>query len=243
MPSASRLQPKQSALFKDALQQQPSSSSPPNVIDEARAVYSHLRTLGLPASVTFEGFLLVYTLGLSHSESQTEGRIDNLQQTDVPNLGRSKSIVRSKSRVRVDKETNDGGENRKGKWKEALDMVALRLVGRSEAARVRASISAATSNGEVHFEDSMKIANDRRESLYRVLGSVQKEWDIENKQLMDLDGRKKKLESEIEHKRKVILLLDVLEKREGFRMKRIGSIGTRGENGNAGIGDLIKKSR
>lgn len=240
---------KQSVLSKDALQQQ--QSPPIDVIDEARDVYSHLRTLGLPASVTFEGFLSVYTLGLGRSESHTEGKVDDLQ-TDAHssrsgvvkerNLGRTKSIVRSKSRVRVDKETND----RTGKWKETLDMVAQRLVGRSEAARVRASISAATSNGEAHFEDPMKIANDRRESLYRVLGSVQKEWEIENKQLMDLDRRKKKLESEIEHKRKVLLLLDVLEKREGFRMKRIGSVGNEGEgcdDRNAGIGDLIKKSR
>ena len=220
MPSTSR-PPKRSAF-----------RTPTDVTHEARVVHSHLRTLGLPDSVTLEGFLSVYTL--NSSERRTGDT-----QIDIRNLDHSGPIVRSKSRLRLDKETSDSGENRKGKWKETLDMVAQRLVGRSEAARVRASISAATSKGVALFEDPMKVADDRRESLYRILGSVQKEWDIENRQLMDLDRRKKELEGEIEHKRKVILLLNVLERREACRTKRIGYVGE-GENG---IGDMIKRLR
>ena len=198
------------------------------MIDEARLVYSHLRTLGLPDPVTFEGFLSVYTLGLDGSEKRPDGFVH------------TKPIVRSKSGLHV--ETNNGREDKTGRWKEVLDNIAESLVGRSEAARVRAS----TLKGMALFEDQMKIADSKRERLYRILGSVQKEQEIENKQLMDLDKRKKQLEKETEHKRQLILLLNVLEKREGFRMKRIGSIHNGGKDSDerhAGIADLMKRLR
>lgn len=116
-----------------------------------------------------------------------------------------------------------------GNWKDTLDSVAQRLGGRTrDTARL---------NGEYLFPD------DRRESLYRTLGAVQKEWEIENRQLVDLDRRKKELENETEDRRKAMLLLNILEKRERFRMKRIGVIGNGESGGNVGIGDLMKKLR
>jgi hypothetical protein len=248
-------QQSKSASFKDALHQSP--STPIDITDKAKVVYRHLRTLGLPDSVTFDCFLSVYSLGLGETPTDRKGDIiqENLGVCDGENKKhnaladmKERQMTRtrpmeSKSRLRMSKKMNDGGDSKKGSWKEMLDIVAQRLVGRSEAVRVRAFISAAKSNSETPFEDPMKIADGRRESLYRMLGSVQKEWEIESRQLMDLDRRKKELENEVDRKRKAILLMNILEKREGFRMKRLGGIGNRDSEGNAGIGELMKRLR
>lgn len=86
-------------------------------------------------------------------------------------------------------------------------------------------------------EDPKRAAEIKRESAYRVLASLKKEWEIESGKVGVLDERLEELKREADEKRKILMMLGVLKKREALRLVRIGS----GEDG--GIGILIKDLR
>lgn len=128
-------------------------------------------------------------------------------------------------RPRVDRKNPESEETvsfdrskEKGRWQEALDIVSERLVGRREVARVRANILASQGSSVM---DPMKEAENGLERLYRVLGSVKKEWEFESESVAALHGRESNLGREVEKQKRILLFLNVLEKKAIAKLKRI----------------------
>lgn len=244
-------------------------------VKASEAAYHALKIAGMSEDVTYNDFLAVYTLGKGEDsiegsskakESRKLDQIGNnlnvggvkvLSNERRPNpilsgmerkKGRSGCVTRSESQPSVDVENEEGseGDHGKQKWKEVLDLLSERLVGRRVVARIRAGITQASLKGDDRepIVNPKRVAEKRRESLYRVLESVEKEWKVENMQVAVLDRRKRDLEEEVAGKRRLLLLLSVLEGMETARMRRIGSVGAKGqEKDSCGIGDLAKASR
>lgn len=193
--------------------------------------------MGMPDGVSYEVFARLYHL-----------------DTVDPNINCAKSTILS---AKAEEKERSGS----GRWREVLDVLGLQLVGRAEALharkvvvkvreeadRSRTRIKApkvysglVSSKGEDVLEDPKKAAEARRESSYRVLASVKKEWEVENEKVGVLGRRLKDLKREVDEKRKVLFLLEVLEKRAVVKMSRIGR-NTMGKE--QGIGDLLRDLR
>jgi len=228
----------------------------------ARKAYDRLVSVGMTVTVTFEGFLAVYSLGSGgdNVDAVRNSEYEALEQKVVREKlkgngqgrgrdeGNSVGPIRGGKQVGKEKNSKDLKSNwrmrprvdeknpeetlsldsadrskEKGRWQEALDILSERLVGRMEVARVRANILAL--RGSSVLEDPMKEAENELERLYRVLGTVKKEWELESEHVAVLHGRERNLAREVENQRRVLLLLNVLEKKERAKMKRISTGG------------------
>ena len=279
-------QPRHSKHVPDEKKEERSSSSPSVSIGTselevgARKAYDRLRSVGMTATVTFEGFLAVYSLGTSggnvdagrnfenevvrqkgkgsHEEARGRGRggVGAIRGGKQAREEKNSKDIKSnwQGRPRVDgknpEETlslaSGDSSKEKGKWQEALDIVSERLVGRKEVARVRANILAL--RGSSVMEDPMEEAENGLERLYRVLGSVKKEWELESESVAALHVRERNLGREVEKQRRILLFLNVLEKKEVAKLKRIrspvlkGTDVVRSDEG-VDIADLVKSLR
>ncbi|KAF8901205.1 hypothetical protein CPB84DRAFT_986317 [Gymnopilus junonius] len=159
---------------------------------------------------------------------------------------------------------NSGPGKQGEKLKDTLRLLSERLVGRQEAARARSVIARAreehaalkasrppsklkapsvvtvprhnASDADLGalLEDPMKVALARRETAYHGLASAKKEYEGVRHEMQTLDAKKRQLEKKSENKRRILLLMSVLEKRETARLRRLGA---------QGMGKLIRDLR
>ena len=238
----------------------PSSKGPsdPTIVStdsDAQRIFVRLKAVGMPEGVTFEGFLRLYHSGISPDleSHDTKGKRKEHEQERLG--GRSGANSRARTVTKGAEETT----LKHRKWKEALEVLGAQLIGRAEVQRAREVIVHAREEVEKSksrikaptaypgtrkdvdlLADPIKVAESNRESASRVLGSLKKEWDIESAKTAALDRKKRELNCEIDEKRKTLLLLEVLEKRENLNVLRIG---TNGLERSVGIGDLLKALR
>ncbi|KAF8816462.1 hypothetical protein BYT27DRAFT_7333454 [Phlegmacium glaucopus] len=211
------------------------SNPSPNQVE---ITYNQLVSLGMPTDlISLTEFGRIYSSSIP-SPYYTSTSTTTNSTTTKPNLKSTKSMSKAKAKDTTIDATST--------LTQALDFICTHLVGRQEVRKRRALISqmleehstrpsklkAPSNFHKEPTEDNRTLLNNPKEtaralnsSARRTLDAVQKEWEVINEDMQRLDIKHRTKKQELEGARRILFLLNVLEKREELRMRRMSDVG------------------
>ncbi|KAF9475740.1 hypothetical protein BDN70DRAFT_883292 [Pholiota conissans] len=243
----------------------PASTSTPPITSSVREhdfnnpekIYAHFWSLGMPPAITLGDFTRILDGRPSTESPQTQ------KESSVKARAKATGVKGSRMDGQGETESGNGaGSVERNTLREALEFLSVHFVGRQEAGRVRAGIDrarkehvqqkASRPQSRIKAPSTLRMstpdvlenpraeAGAEREAAHRILESARREYGVEGARVGALDKQHRALMVQLRDKRRLELLLRVLEKRESARITRLG-VGD--VHGKRGLGALVRELR